>query len=203
MFTKFRLLAALVLTSVGGVIGYERVEWLRSQVEQAQPHFDKIVDLAHGILDKCSANPVPIWVAVAGFLFTMVYHWAKGKSFRESVEVAATRVKVVETTATPAAATVSPAYEKAQKQSVYLRLAESETEIEAKIGRLRTEVAKADKVMADTSKQAKEARLLFEQKTNSAHDAHEKYNLLLSSLTESLNERDSIKVEMRQLEKVV
>jgi hypothetical protein len=41
------------------------------------------------------ANPVPVLVAVGTFLGTVLYHKAKGKSLRESVEVAATRVTVV------------------------------------------------------------------------------------------------------------
>jgi hypothetical protein len=41
------------------------------------------------------ANPVPVYLALGTFLLTVVYHKAKGKSLRESVEVATTRVAVV------------------------------------------------------------------------------------------------------------
>ncbi|MFL5341485.1 MAG: hypothetical protein ACJ8F7_15170 [Gemmataceae bacterium] len=41
------------------------------------------------------ANPVPACVALGTFLLTVMYHKFRGKSLRESVEVAATRVTVV------------------------------------------------------------------------------------------------------------
>ena len=41
------------------------------------------------------ANPLPVCFALGTFLLTVVYHKAKGKSLRESVETAATRVAVV------------------------------------------------------------------------------------------------------------
>jgi hypothetical protein len=41
------------------------------------------------------ANPAPVCLAVGTFLLTVIYHKARGKSLRESVEVAATRVTVV------------------------------------------------------------------------------------------------------------
>src|SRR5262249_8249795 len=41
------------------------------------------------------ANQTPVLVALGTFVATIVYHKLKGKSFRESVEVAATRVTVV------------------------------------------------------------------------------------------------------------
>ena len=45
--------------------------------------------------DNVEASPVPVVLALGTFLLTVVYHKAKGKSLRESVEVAATRVTVV------------------------------------------------------------------------------------------------------------
>src|SRR5262249_27235991 len=41
------------------------------------------------------ANPVPVLLAVGTFVLTVIYHKARGKSLRESVEVAATRVTVL------------------------------------------------------------------------------------------------------------
>src|SRR5262245_65433001 len=41
------------------------------------------------------ANPVPAALAAGTFLLTVLYHKAKGKSLRESLEVAATRGTVV------------------------------------------------------------------------------------------------------------
>jgi hypothetical protein len=51
--------------------------------------------------DSIAANPMPVALALGTFLLTVVYHKLKGKSLRESVEAAATRVTVV--TAPPVA----------------------------------------------------------------------------------------------------
>src|SRR5258706_16151445 len=45
--------------------------------------------------DGVEANPAPVCLAVGTFLLTVLYHKARGKSLRESVEVAATRVTVI------------------------------------------------------------------------------------------------------------
>lgn len=45
--------------------------------------------------ENVEANPFPVLIALGTFLATVVYHKARGKSLRESVEVAATRVTIV------------------------------------------------------------------------------------------------------------
>jgi hypothetical protein len=47
------------------------------------------------VWESVEANPVPVAIALGTFLLTVVYYKVKGKSLRESVEVAATRVMVV------------------------------------------------------------------------------------------------------------
>lgn len=47
------------------------------------------------VWEGIEANPVPLLLAVGTFLLTVLYHTAKGKSLGESVEVAATRVRLV------------------------------------------------------------------------------------------------------------
>src|SRR5258708_17259950 len=47
------------------------------------------------VWDGIEANPTPVCFAIGTFLLTVIYHKARGKSLRESVEVAATRVTVV------------------------------------------------------------------------------------------------------------
>lgn len=61
--------------------------------------FDRFVmetsNAALWLWDGIKANAVPVSFAVGTFLLTVIYHRAKGKSLRESVEVAATRVTIV------------------------------------------------------------------------------------------------------------
>jgi hypothetical protein len=47
------------------------------------------------VWDSVEANPFPVMVALGTFLLTVIYHKLRGKSLRESVEVAATRVTIV------------------------------------------------------------------------------------------------------------
>ncbi len=53
------------------------------------------IKAAGWLWEQIKANPVPASLAAASFLLTVLYHKARGKSLRESVEVAATRVTVV------------------------------------------------------------------------------------------------------------
>src|SRR5438093_9950475 len=53
------------------------------------------VKAALWVWETVKANPVPAALAAGSFLLTVFYHKLKGKSLRESVEVAATRVTVV------------------------------------------------------------------------------------------------------------
>ena len=55
----------------------------------------RVADLAVRLWAGVEANPVPVSLALGTFLVTVAYHRAKGKTLRESVEVAATRVAVV------------------------------------------------------------------------------------------------------------
>ena len=47
------------------------------------------------VWQSIEANPLPVAVALGTFVLTVIYHKLKGKTLRESVEVAATRVTVV------------------------------------------------------------------------------------------------------------
>lgn len=199
MFTRFRLMAALVLTSVGGWIGYERVEWFRSQVEQAQPHFDRLVDLVHGVVDKCRDNPVPIYVAVAWFLFTMVYHWAKGKSFRESVEVAATRVKVVEQPATTTQAeTVSPVVLEAQQKLLSHQLKGEAIAITDRLKKLPELMKKAEVEVCHRQKQETEAKSVHTVAFKNLSDASKNLAKLRAEHFESINKLAAIETELER-----
>ncbi len=54
-----------------------------------------VMKAALSVWDSIEANPVPVAVALGTFLLTVIFYKVKGKSLRESVEVAATRVMVV------------------------------------------------------------------------------------------------------------
>ena len=53
------------------------------------------------VWESVEANPLPVAIALGTFVLTVLYHKLKGKSLRESVEAAATRVTVVTAHAAP------------------------------------------------------------------------------------------------------
>ena len=67
----------------------------RKATSEAQPYLDKAKQVGMLVKSNIVANSVPIGFAIGTFLFTCIYHKAKGKSFRDAVEFAATRVVVV------------------------------------------------------------------------------------------------------------
>src|SRR5262249_34571345 len=87
--TMKRIAMILVLLSALAAVAYWKYpdEFVR--------YGSDAIDAAVWVWDSVKANPVPASLAAGSFLLTVVYHKLKGKSLRESVEVAATRVTVV------------------------------------------------------------------------------------------------------------
>lgn len=69
--------------------------WYRTHPGEFVRHVQAAKGAAERAWANAEANPVPVVFALGTFLATVAYHTAKGKSLRESVEVAATRVTVV------------------------------------------------------------------------------------------------------------
>ena len=63
--------------------------------EEFRLYADRAAATAVRVWEGVEANPVPVLIGVGTFLLTVVYYKAKGKSLRESLAVAATRVTVV------------------------------------------------------------------------------------------------------------
>src|ERR1700684_4541277 len=57
--------------------------------------FNAAVNALLRVWENIEANPYPFAIALGTFLATVAYHKARGKTLRECVEVAATRVTVV------------------------------------------------------------------------------------------------------------
>lgn len=92
-------LATVCLAAAVGVV-------VNARPGEAGRYAGEAAGVARKAWDGVAANPVPVAFALGTFLLTVVYHKAKGKSLRESVEAAATRVTVV---AVPAPAPPAPA----------------------------------------------------------------------------------------------
>jgi chromosome segregation ATPase len=86
-----RIALAAVVLLVAAAVGSA----YRTHPDEFKQYLDVAANAGGQVWDKIEANPIPVYLALGTFLLTVVYHKAKGKSLRESVEVAATRVTVV------------------------------------------------------------------------------------------------------------
>ena len=84
-----RMALVVVGLGVAAAVGYV------THPEECVRYGGVVMRAAERAWDGVAANPVPACVALGTFLLTVVYHKVRGKSLRESVEVAATRVTVV------------------------------------------------------------------------------------------------------------
>lgn len=103
-----------------------------------------------------AANPAPWYLAGATFLLTVGYHAAKGKSLRESVEAAATRVTVVSVPAAPAD-DENPVVKRAKARATRSQLAADQIALEHRVRALPDAVKKAEQEACYTEQGATDA----------------------------------------------
>jgi hypothetical protein len=115
------------------------------------------------------ANPLPVAVALGTFLLTVVYHKLKGKSLRESVEVAATRVTVV----TAPAAHIepeNPVVKRAKARATRAQLVADQIGLQNKLKWLPEAITNAEKDAAYTEQAVADAERNLDLKQRN-HDA--------------------------------
>lgn len=147
------------------------------------------------------ANPVPVLIALGTFLLTIVYHKAKGKTLRESVEVAATRVTVVQTTVPGAP---EPAVVKrAQARATRTQLLADQFGLENRIRKLPDEVQKAEKDACYTEQALADAERSLKAKRKAHEDAVAKLAALQKEVAAGDAELAAIGAELKRLAEVV
>ena len=157
--------------------------------------------VAERVWDNIEANPVPVLVALGTFLLTIVYHKLKGKSFRESVEFAATRVKVVPA---PAANGPEPAVVKrAQARATRTQLIADQIGLENRIRKLPDEVNKAEKDACYTEQAVADAERALDAKLTANDEAVVKLDALRAELAAGEAELAAIAAELKKLAEVV
>jgi hypothetical protein len=120
------------------------------------------------VWDGIRANPVPVSLAAGTFLLTVVYHKAKGKSLRESVEAAATRVTVVSMPAGDAAGE-NPVVRRARARATRAQLLADLNGLQNRQRKLPEEVTRAEKDACYTEQAVFDA----ERKLIDRRQAHE------------------------------
>ncbi len=146
------------------------------------------------------ANPVPVLIALGTFLLTIVYHKAQGKTLRESVEVAATRVTVVQA----AAGVPEPAVVKrAQARATRTQLLADQFGLENRVRKLPDEVKKAEKDACYTEQAVADAKRSLKAKEKAHEDAVARLAALQKEAAAGEAELAAIGAELKRLAEVV
>ena len=131
---------ALASVGVGAAVGTAYA----AHTDEFAPFLANATRAAERLWTSIEANPMPVLAALGTFLLTIMYHKLKGKSLRESVEVAATRVHVV---AVPAPAVVAEplVVKRAQARATRTQLIADQIALENRIRTLPATVKQAEK----------------------------------------------------------
>jgi len=148
--------------------------------------------------EKVEANPFPVGLALGTFLLTALYHKAKGKSFRESVTCAATRV-TVGPVAKDEDEPETPVLKRAKARAVRAQLLSDRIGLENRFRKLPEEVVKAEKVTCYTEQAVADAKKALEEKQK----AHDRAVSMLATLRKEKSAADAelaeIDVQLKKL----
>jgi hypothetical protein len=146
------------------------------------------------------ANPVPVLVALGTFLVTIVYHKLKGRSLRESLAYAATRVQLV---SVPAPQPETPVVVRAKARATRAQLIADQISLENRIRKLPAEVRQAEKDACYTEQAVVDGERALLAKRKAHEDAVTKLELLREELAAGEEELAAIAEELKKLADVV
>ena len=188
---------ALVTVGLGAAVGTGYAAY--------PDEFTRYVELAASavlkVWDAIAANPAPVLIGFGTFLLTAVYHKARGKSLRESVEVAATRVKVVTVTAPGEPET--PVVARARARATRTQLIADQIGLENRYRKLPDAVRTAEKEACYTEQELFDAERALADKQAAHDDAVAKLESLCKELAAGEAELTAIAVELKKLADVV
>lgn len=195
---KYSLMAVVGVTTAGAVFAAANPEAVPGIKEQFAPLIFWLADMWKDI----ASNPLPVLSALATFAVTVAYYKFTGKSFREALETAATRVTVISAPAAPAAPVESenPLVVRAKHRATRTQLVFDQTNLEGRMKSLPAELKKAEVDFAHTERDLAEANKILEQ----AQAAHAKTTNTLAALrkedAEAKGEMEVIVAEIKALE---
>ena len=155
---------ALAAVAVGAAVGLG----YHAYPDEFRLYAVPVVDFGRWAWEGILANPLPVSLAAGTFLLTAVYHKAKGKSLRESLEVAATRVTVVNVPQ-PDAGDENPVVKRAKARATRAQLLADLNGLQNRQRKLPEEVTKAEKDACYTEQSVSDA----ERKLADRRQAHE------------------------------
>ena len=165
--------------------------------EKVEPYREAALTTVERAQHSVEANPVPLVLALGTFLLTFVYHKAKGKTFRESVEVAATRVTIVPApmATLPLAVPENVVLKRAQARATRSQLMADQVEIRTRVAKLPEAVVKAEKDACYAEKAVADLKRILGEKHKTRNGAVAKLEGLQKEL--AAGERELAEIEGR------
>lgn len=189
---KVSALAVLLALGTVGVVSYEgardRVsDTFGPPLEKSKTTISDTWDKGEGYADKgwtkIEENPIPIIVALLTLLLTIVYHKAKGKSFRQALETSITKVQTIEL---PLQQVQTPtAQSRAINKATLKQLKEDQKETETEIYKLVPEIDKAKIEVSRTENEYMKIKTVMNSKQQSMQLAHNTLQDLLKEQAEA------------------
>jgi hypothetical protein len=153
--------------------------------------------------DGIRANPVPVSLAAGTFLLTAVYHKAKGKSLRESLEVAATRVTVVNVPKVGESEGENPVVARAKARATRAQLLVDQIGLQNRQKKLPEELRNAEKDACYTQQALADAERRLVDRRKAHDDAVAKLDALQKEHDAGAAELAEIDVELKKLGELV
>jgi hypothetical protein len=187
---------ATVVLGVAVGLGYN------AYPDEFRLYASEAVTAARWAWDGIQANPIPVALAAGTFLLTVIYHKAKGKSLRESLEVAATRVTVVNVPQ-PETDGENAVVKRAKARATRAQLLVDQIGLQNRQKKLPEEIVKAEKDACYTEQALADAERKLTDKQKAHEEAVAKLEALQMERDASHAELAEINVELNKLADVV
>jgi hypothetical protein len=190
---------ALGTVVLGAAVGV----WYNSYPAEARQVAGEGLNAARWAWDGIQANPLPVSLAAGTFLLTVIYHKAKGKSLRESLEVAATRVTVVNVPQHDAGDSENAVVKRAKARATRSQLLVDQIGLQNRQKKLPEELLKAEKEACYTEQALADAERKLTDKRKAHDEAVTKLEVLQKESAASDAELAEIDVELKKLAELV
>jgi hypothetical protein len=185
----------IVFLAAAAAIGY------KTHPAEFMQYMEVAGQLAVRAWESIEANPIPVAVALGTFLVTVVYLQVKGKTLRESVTLAATRVSLVPVRQPDEEET--PVIKRAMARATRAQLLVDEVQLQNRQRPLAEAVKMAEKDACYTEAAVAEAKVTLEKKQKAHEEAIAKVARIRAEKAACDKELAAIAVELKKLKELV
>lgn len=197
MFKSIKFLAATIpVALVGLTITAQMPEANEYIKEQAISAWAWVSEMWR----RVETDPAPYLSVIGTFIATALYYKLRGRSLRESVEMAATRVTVINATTPQAEPEISNARARAHARTTRNQLINDQLLLEHRMKTLPKKVEEAERNFCYAENELGKAKKALEDKQKQYEQASQELNKLVDESTRSNDELAEIKAEIKALE---